>query len=464
MNLLIFLSFLTLISANSFSCPGITYTIPRDTITSSYKEAFDNATQEIKKFRPEPDGHVIFEWLKIHFNLTGIKYADSNIVYKFNSITINKTEIKVSATGSFTGTYNVNYSFSILGINLLYGTAKVNISAGDAQIVQRFIGNEVKSAFESKVTITPTDVKSLLFSEGIKHWIKKIAEKGSLTGPLRIIEKSIDTEILKFYSKWLSYKPFKRDDLQVVFNNELDSLEDAKEGDKELGLVNFCMRTKIGIENRPYNKTVYHPELLPKLNSTIKGRSCISFGVIAGTLDVYGKARDKMFNITADNLNMTQDVDAFIQTMPSLRMKYSTMKNTSIGCRSNSALSIMKIRVNGKNKMQIPIVCYFGEEDGDNLITIEFVVRSNYTYEVKDVSNTTVKAKIGIPELYSISYNANARPVEDEMSLQKIARAVTTLLKDQDFFDEDIAVGLNFGKLKPKEEDRKGDQICFIYE
>jgi len=463
MNLLIFLSFLTLISADPFSavpfsCPGITYTIPADSITHSYTEAFAKATKEIKNFVPKADGHVIFEPLKIHFNLTDINCSNSSVVDKFKSITIKDKEIEMNTSALFNATYSVKYSFSILGINLLYGTAEVSVKAGDGLFVQEFIGGEVKTSVKSQVTITPTKISSLLFSGGISYWIKEIANKGSLTGPLRIIEKSIDKEVLEFYSKWVSYEPFKRDNLQLVFNNELNSIRHAED------LVSFCMRTKIGIKDRPYNKIVYHHEPLPELAKGIKGRSCISFGVIAGTLDVYGKARDKMFSdIDADDLNIRPDVDAFIQTMPSLRTKYSTMKDIRIGCRSNSALSIMKIRVGDKNKMQIPVVCYFGEEDGDNLITIEFVVRSDYTYVSTNKAEAGVEATITKPELYSISHNTPARPVEDEMSLQKIARAVTSLLEGEKFFNETISAKLNFGGLKLEAGSREGEQICFTY-
>jgi hypothetical protein len=461
MNLLIFLSLLALISADSFTCPGITYTITESNFTLYYLEAFKDAKQKINSTKPTNAGHVILGWLKVQFNLTEIKLTTPELAEKVKSVDVKDKEIKLTSDGPlFSGKFTMKYSFSVLGVNLFYGTASVDVKTESNNIVQKFIDDKIKSTVESKLTLKIDKISGVDFLGWVSYWIKEIAEKGSLVFPLRLIEQAIDDKILHFYSRWIDTQPFVREDLQMVFHNELVSLHKISE------FVHFCMRTKIGIKDRPYNKTVYHHESVPELtNSTIKGRTCIPVGLLAGILDTYGKARDKMFSIKAEDLNITNRTDSLMQAIPRLRDGYKTAVGLEIGCRSNSLLTIMLVNHNNTYQMQIPIVCDFAEVDGDTLVTMEFVARSGFDFEFApdNKGNLTANVILRNPTLYStFKYPENKKPVEDQMSLQRLATKVIDLFNGMKLYKEGIKVELY--PDKPAEEGIKdGKQVCFIY-
>eukprot|EP00826_Nyctotherus_ovalis_P015805 TRINITY_DN14526_c0_g2_i2.p2 TRINITY_DN14526_c0_g2~~TRINITY_DN14526_c0_g2_i2.p2 ORF type:complete len:171 (-),score=38.99 TRINITY_DN14526_c0_g2_i2:58-570(-) len=160
-------------------------------------------------------------------------------------------------------------------------------------------------------------------------------------------------------------------------------------------------------------------------------------------------------------VGLSRDLGALTQTMPGLQEAYSSASNLTIGCRSNSAMDILPVRCSSELLLQTPVSCFLGDStSGDNLVTIEFVVRSEMKFY--NVGNKIFATYLS-PKLFSFKYSDNMAPVENVMILQRIAIAVTNLLKDYSFYENGVILDLNFEGGKVKEGALTGKQFCLTF-
>lgn len=443
-------------------CPGMNIAVNKEKLITSFKPAFDNAKKAIENTKEYSNISKSFiDSLRLFFNITNVKATNLKVtIPAVTDINFGETNVTFNLGNNFlVGNFTASYSFSLFGIRIFYGTTSIDVSSKKAVFIQKFEGCNVKTVVDIETDVAIKSISGWNLFNGIGYWLKTLMGQEYLAKIFAPAGVAFNNETMdKIYGKWFNYFPVKDPDLHLRFHNHLDHIYSEK------AYINFCFITDVGIEKRPYSKIIYKGEVKTAIDENKLGRVCVPHSVLMAASDITGKARYYMRSIDPKTVRLSTQLHNFLQIMPKLQERHNQNEGLTIGCRTNSAYTFLYKPTTSLDQgfLQIPILCQFGaKKNGENFLDLEFIVRSAY----KIIANKTkVDIVLNDTKLYNFKYSHAVVPVEDEMSLQRIALLLADKLKDKQLYKKSLEFALNFGESDNVQVKEENNQHCFTFD
>eukprot|EP00831_Metopus_contortus_P056102 TRINITY_DN4773_c0_g1_i5.p1 TRINITY_DN4773_c0_g1~~TRINITY_DN4773_c0_g1_i5.p1 ORF type:complete len:306 (-),score=47.43 TRINITY_DN4773_c0_g1_i5:159-1076(-) len=230
--------------------------------------------------------------------------------------------------------------------------------------------------------------------------------------------------------------------------------------------ITMGLNTWISVENRPYLKPIEKLLTSPINNLEKGGQVCMATALLPAMLEVQNKARDFIYVMDQQKIELSSTVKDLVYAMPKLEEKYNPSLKTFLGCRPSPGKSIIRINdtkiVSDEVQVQIPIDCIFGIQTlGVDLLGFTFVVRSNLISSI-DINTTGayVKSFLSKPQMYNFKITKHLVPVSEPDYVLMIASRISVLLENFPV----VPPGLHFQTSYPISKhhiSKTAEEYCF---
>jgi len=455
--ILLYLTLISFISVlEAMSCPGITFSINMEELKKNYIPVYLEANKSMP-IKYDDISSKIFPFPPINFRITNIaaSYILNTAFKGAQVIDDNFTIVLKNADNFLTIKLEANYSWEIFEWSLLKGKTFVTFEVTNSSLFQTFTQNrgietklstdkmkvDVKISGNDIFDIARSNIKELMNEEYFKK------------EPLSNFTKEVNKHTAFLYN-WFIIEPFNIKDLPLIIYNDLFSINSYENN------TDFCFKTKIGVIDRPYSKTVFKFEEVMKFNEA--GRVCITHSTLLAISEVMSKAREYYFTIEPKDLGLDKQVMDLLPIVPKVQELFNMTEEMKIGCRANSEMAITLVNTTEGMHLQIPFTCSFdGNHTGYSILTLNVITRT--TYNISGDFNDGINFELIDPELYSFNYQGIIGPVSDFMLLQSIALKIVGLLRGQTLLKESLKLSMDLHGSHTKNVTFKNRQTCFTY-
>eukprot|EP00826_Nyctotherus_ovalis_P008601 TRINITY_DN12236_c0_g1_i15.p1 TRINITY_DN12236_c0_g1~~TRINITY_DN12236_c0_g1_i15.p1 ORF type:complete len:422 (+),score=126.96 TRINITY_DN12236_c0_g1_i15:75-1340(+) len=400
-----FISFLLVSSALAtvipvYPCSGLAYSLKTEQLKSAYGKAYEKAKDQISDFIFKDMKLVFFDLFDSYFAITNIK-GTYTIDAAFKDMKFKEKAVEITNKKDFfKGVFDVAYKVVVLGNEVVEGEAKITGLVSESVLNHTFTssGVDVNMIKKAKVTFK---------IEADDSWFKVVTKSfGQLIndtfidGVVEYFAKRVNAN-MKLYSNWFAITPFADKDVPITLYSELQKIMTPPENPPSL--VHFCLKTNVGVLDRPYNKTLLKPVFLETMKEKEVARVCITDSGLLAIPEVRAKAREFIIIVDSKDIGFGPQVMDMISVVPKVQEIFKGNEEMDIGCRTNSNLDIVLIHQPLAKEVQIPFICSFsGKDSGYNILNIDIIARSNY--DVNGDFDKGINIVIRDPKMYSYSY------------------------------------------------------------
>lgn len=415
---------------------GFRVSLKKEVMGEVYNGIYKTAAESLKAEKwsdlVEDIGSGLFS---LGFSLTNIKCAqatfDASKVSRSIQVRQNSIEVVDSGAG-LTSKYDFTYEFHLMGMTLFFGTGSLSLNSVKTTMTQAFLGKEIATFYGIDWKLEGIQLSGYELFGGVTAWTTRMMTSKHYQAALNVLKNAIHKGTNAFMNKWYELKtPFYEDgSLDMVLINSVYLLNEAAEG-----YVSFGFATRVAVEDRPYNRTVWRL----KKNSPLPESSaqvCVAENLISNMVEIRGKARDFIFIVDPVSIGLSGHLSDLMQAMPQLAEHFDENDVMTIGCRPNGDNDIVTIN-DGKlseehGRLEIPLTCAFGDmPSGATLLSAGFVLRANTNKVVELVDGFySINGNVVAPTLYSYKVDSSIAPVEDIDQLVRIFVKVAGLINN----------------------------------
>lgn len=457
---MILISFLLVSSAlatviPAYPCAGLSYSLKPELVKNAYGKAYEKAKDQIADFIFKDMKLVFFDLFDSYFAITNISGtytvdpAFKDVKFKGKTVEITNKE------NFFKGEFDVAYKVVILGNKVVEGKAQVTGLVTESVLIHTFTSNGTDANMTKKVTVTFKIPDDKSWFNVVTESFKQLVNDTFMDGVTDYFAKRMSANI-NLYSDWFTIKAFANKSMPITFYSEMHNIMAPEKQ------IHFCLKTNIGVLDRPYNKTLFKNIPLQNLQGTEVAKTCITDSGLLAIPEVTAKAREFIIIVDSKDIGFGPQVMDMVSVIPKVQEIFKGNEDMDIGCKTNSNFDIVLINNLLTRELQIPFTCSFsGKDSGYNILDIDIVARSKY--EVNGDFEKGINVVVKDPVMYSYSYQGIAGPVSDFMLIQAAADKISKTLHGKTLLKENLKLSMKLDGNYKRGYSRSGDLNCFTY-